>query len=247
MAMRKEPERRYASAEQLADDLRRHLDGRPVLARGDSTVYRAGKFVRRHAAAVAAAAGGDAGAGGGHRRDHAGAWCWPRRERDRAEASSRQARRAVDQFFTRVSEERLLNQPGLHPLRKELLRDARRFYEGFLAERAGDPAARRRAGGGPEPARPDHRGDRLARRGRRPVPAGDRALGRRARGRGRATRSTGRSWPAPSTVGRRSSCGWRAAATRPSTPADAPASSSRPLAARPPRRVRSAICWARSC
>jgi eukaryotic-like serine/threonine-protein kinase len=65
-----------------------------------------------------------------------------RRERDRAEASSRQARRAVDQFFTRVSEERLLNQPGLHPLRKELLQDAQRFYEGFLAERAGDPSLR---------------------------------------------------------------------------------------------------------
>jgi eukaryotic-like serine/threonine-protein kinase len=56
--------------------------------------------------------------------------------------SSRQARRAVDQFFTRVGEERLLNQPGLHPLRKELLQDAGRFYEEFLVERAGDPSLR---------------------------------------------------------------------------------------------------------
>ena len=47
-AMQKEPQRRYASAEQLAADIRRHLDGLPVLARRDTVAYRAGKFVRRH-------------------------------------------------------------------------------------------------------------------------------------------------------------------------------------------------------
>jgi serine/threonine protein kinase/tetratricopeptide (TPR) repeat protein len=55
MALRKEPERRYASVEQLSEDLRRHLEGLPVLARGDSTAYRASKFLRRHRAGVAAA------------------------------------------------------------------------------------------------------------------------------------------------------------------------------------------------
>jgi len=54
MALRKEPERRYASAALFADDLRRHLHGRPVSARADSTLYRLGKFARQHAAAVAA-------------------------------------------------------------------------------------------------------------------------------------------------------------------------------------------------
>ena len=48
-ALRKEPERRYDSAEQLADDLERHLDGRPVTAHADTWTYRARKFVRRHA------------------------------------------------------------------------------------------------------------------------------------------------------------------------------------------------------
>jgi tetratricopeptide (TPR) repeat protein len=48
MAMRKEPERRYASVEQLAADVRRYLEGRPVMARKDSLGYRAGKFLRRH-------------------------------------------------------------------------------------------------------------------------------------------------------------------------------------------------------
>jgi serine/threonine-protein kinase len=54
-AMHKEPERRYASVEQLATDLQRHLDGLPVLARKDTFAYRAGKFVRRHRIGVAAA------------------------------------------------------------------------------------------------------------------------------------------------------------------------------------------------
>jgi eukaryotic-like serine/threonine-protein kinase len=53
-AMRKEPERRYASAEQFAEDLRRHLAGLPVIARQDSWSYRTGKFIRRHTAIVAA-------------------------------------------------------------------------------------------------------------------------------------------------------------------------------------------------
>ncbi len=56
MALRKEPERRYASVDLLSEDLRRHLEGHPVLARGDSFSYRTGKFVRRHRLAVAAAA-----------------------------------------------------------------------------------------------------------------------------------------------------------------------------------------------
>lgn len=55
-AMSKEPGRRYASAEQLAADVRRHLDGLPVLARPDTLIYRTGKFVRRHPVGVTASA-----------------------------------------------------------------------------------------------------------------------------------------------------------------------------------------------
>ncbi len=54
-ALRKEPERRYASVRALADDVRRHLDGQPIEARSDSLIYRAGKFVRRHRLGVASA------------------------------------------------------------------------------------------------------------------------------------------------------------------------------------------------
>ncbi len=56
MALRKEPHRRYGSAAQLAEDLRRSLEGEPVLARKDTFAYRGAKFVRRHKIGVAAAA-----------------------------------------------------------------------------------------------------------------------------------------------------------------------------------------------
>ena len=48
MAMRKEPERRYASVERLSEDIRRHLEHRPILAVPDTSAYRASKFVSRH-------------------------------------------------------------------------------------------------------------------------------------------------------------------------------------------------------
>jgi serine/threonine-protein kinase len=48
MAMRKEPERRYGSAQQMAGDIQRYLEGKPVIARRDTLSYRSAKFVKRH-------------------------------------------------------------------------------------------------------------------------------------------------------------------------------------------------------
>jgi serine/threonine-protein kinase len=53
-ALRKEPERRYGSVEQLARDVRAFLDGLPVSARPDALGYRAAKFLRRRRVEVAA-------------------------------------------------------------------------------------------------------------------------------------------------------------------------------------------------
>lgn len=53
MALRREPERRYATVEQMADDVRNFLAMRPVRARRDTAAYRVNRFVRRHAAGVA--------------------------------------------------------------------------------------------------------------------------------------------------------------------------------------------------
>ncbi|MGH9162450.1 MAG: serine/threonine-protein kinase, partial [Vicinamibacteraceae bacterium] len=56
MALRKEPERRYATVAQMTEDVLRHLSGLPVRARPDTLGYRTSKFVRRHARAVAGVA-----------------------------------------------------------------------------------------------------------------------------------------------------------------------------------------------
>lgn len=56
-ALRKEPEKRYRSVEQFSEDVRRYLEGRPVVARIDTPGYRFAKFVRRNAVAVAASIG----------------------------------------------------------------------------------------------------------------------------------------------------------------------------------------------
>jgi serine/threonine protein kinase/tetratricopeptide (TPR) repeat protein len=55
-ALRKEPQRRYQSVAQFAEDIRRHLAGLPVSASRDTLSYRTSKFVKRHKTAVAAAA-----------------------------------------------------------------------------------------------------------------------------------------------------------------------------------------------
>ncbi len=55
MAMHPDRSRRYATANSLAEDLRRHLDNQPVIARPPGTRYRIGKFVQRHRVGVAAA------------------------------------------------------------------------------------------------------------------------------------------------------------------------------------------------
>jgi len=56
MAIRKDPTRRYTSVAQFSEDIRRHLDGLPVMARQDTFGYRASKFIRRNKIGVAAAA-----------------------------------------------------------------------------------------------------------------------------------------------------------------------------------------------
>lgn len=55
-ALRKEPRRRYESAAQFSEDIRRHLAGLPVIARKDTWSYRSAKFIRRNRIAVGAGA-----------------------------------------------------------------------------------------------------------------------------------------------------------------------------------------------
>ncbi|TWT36103.1 Serine/threonine-protein kinase PknD [Posidoniimonas corsicana] len=59
-------------------------------------------------------------------------------QRQRAEENAELARQAVRDYYVRVSEESLLDQPGMHPLRNDLLRQALDYYQGFLAESGDD-------------------------------------------------------------------------------------------------------------
>jgi eukaryotic-like serine/threonine-protein kinase len=96
MALRKEPGRRYASADLLRQDLLRFLEGQPILAHRGSRRYRLGKFVRRHRVEVIAAGLLLLSLLGG-----LGAALWQagvaQREGERAEASRVQAERALVQ------------------------------------------------------------------------------------------------------------------------------------------------------
>jgi tetratricopeptide (TPR) repeat protein len=55
MALRKEPHRRYGSADQFSEDISRYLKSLPVIARPDTRGYRVGKFIRRNRVGVVAA------------------------------------------------------------------------------------------------------------------------------------------------------------------------------------------------
>lgn len=101
-ALHKDPDRRYASPEHLADDIRRHLKGLPVSARSDTLRYRASRFVRRHRTGVAASAAVVLALVAG-----LGLAVWQGRqaaaERDRAEGALERAERTLDFLTTMIS------------------------------------------------------------------------------------------------------------------------------------------------
>jgi hypothetical protein len=67
-ALRKEPNERYVSVEEFAEDIQHHLSGMPVRARNPTLSYRSGRFLRRHKESFATAMVGLGLAGGCDRR-----------------------------------------------------------------------------------------------------------------------------------------------------------------------------------
>jgi serine/threonine-protein kinase len=147
-AMAKEPGRRYPAAGELAADLQRWQRGEPIRARPAGVLERGWRWCRRNprVAALTAALllvflGGFAGVVWQWRRAEANAEA-ARRHQALADENFRAALKAVDEYLVRVSENRLLNEPGLQPLRRELLETARTFYQRFVEQRRDDPAVR---------------------------------------------------------------------------------------------------------
>jgi tetratricopeptide (TPR) repeat protein len=150
--MEKNPADRYATASDLADDLRRYLLQEPIRAKKPTFIQRAGKWSRRHPAFVRSAVlmlfSITAGS-------VLSTWLiWQEKERtgnalkaeatarDRAEEQRRQARKAVDTMYTQVAEKWLNNQPGMEEQQREFLTAALDFYKQFSQEESTDPEHR---------------------------------------------------------------------------------------------------------
>jgi tetratricopeptide (TPR) repeat protein len=140
--LEKEPARRYATAADLADDLRRFLDGEPLAARPAGLGERAWKWARRRPA-WATLLGVIVGA----LLVIAGSFLWSYArvlgERDHARHSLQVARTAIDDLYTKMASERLFDEPQLDPLCQELLEKARALYEELAHEQSADPDVRR--------------------------------------------------------------------------------------------------------
>jgi serine/threonine-protein kinase len=141
-AMAVELRQRYPSAKALADDLEHWMANEPVSAWRETFAERAARWARRHRTWIKAGAAALLVI----MAVSVGFMVLLRQERNRAEESFLQARATVDQYFTDVSENRLLDVPTLQPLREELLNSALKYYEGFVAQRGDDPSVRRELG-----------------------------------------------------------------------------------------------------
>jgi serine/threonine-protein kinase len=148
-ALAKDPADRYPSAMELAAEVQRWLAGEPVRAWREPWRVRARRWLGRHRTAMSAAAAAAlvalvslAAATG----LLAAANTRERSARAEAEENFRQARRAVDQYFTTVSEDQRLQEHDLRALRRQLLQAAVEFHRQFVSQRRDDPGLRAELG-----------------------------------------------------------------------------------------------------
>ena len=129
MALRKEPKRRYASVEQFAEDVRRHLANLPVVARKDTLAYRSSKFFTRHKAGVAAVAVVLLTLGAG--------FAATLREARIAERRFSEERSLANSLMFDVHDS-IKDLPGATPVRKMLVEKAQEYLDRLAREAAGD-------------------------------------------------------------------------------------------------------------
>jgi serine/threonine protein kinase len=147
-ALAKNPEDRYATAQELAADLSRFLDDKPIQAKPPSVVNRLSKWSRRHRALVGGALGllllatiGLAVSNYWVLQEQAKtqrAYDAEAKQRALAEENFQQARRMLD-LFTQVTEEDLANHPDAQELRRTLLAASLDYYQNFITRSEGNP------------------------------------------------------------------------------------------------------------
>jgi eukaryotic-like serine/threonine-protein kinase len=172
-AIARDADHRYQTGAELADDLRRFVEDKPVRARRAGPVEQLRRWCRRNplvsgltAALVAVAAVSFVAV--------VGLWQRAESQRGRAEANAIEflgqsqraaanaleagwqtqraaanfgkAREVVDLMLTRVADEPLRNAPQMEPARRQILEDALKFYQELLAQRADNSALRLETG-----------------------------------------------------------------------------------------------------
>jgi len=140
----KNPADRYSSAGELKADLQRYLNDEPVLARPESRFSKARRWARKNPAVAALSLAIAAvifiaatGLGIANWRLQQ-SLALTQLHKTRAEQRFTDLFDVIDQQYTLVSEEKLLREPGLTNLRKQLLRKARGYYAAFVQARPGD-------------------------------------------------------------------------------------------------------------
>ncbi|MEM7558064.1 MAG: serine/threonine-protein kinase, partial [Planctomycetota bacterium] len=150
-AIDKNHAKRYASAEQFGEDLRRFMADQPVLARRASWAEQTLRWMRRNVALTAAMlsmivtiailiAATFAILGQKTRSDEN--FERAEQQKELAEENFQLAYDAVDQFYDKVTNETLLEEPGMEGLRKTLLSEAGDFYKDLAKRRANNQALR---------------------------------------------------------------------------------------------------------
>lgn len=131
-ALHREPDRRYGSVREFADDLERFLEQRPVLATPDSFAYRASRFLRRHRIPVTAAAVVVAVL--------AAATVISLRERERAIRRSLEIRQLSNRLIFDIHDE-LVGLTGVTKAREKLVSTAHEFLTKIAPDAQHDPEA----------------------------------------------------------------------------------------------------------
>jgi serine/threonine protein kinase/tetratricopeptide (TPR) repeat protein len=148
MAIRKEPHRRYQSVEQFSEDIRRHLESLPVLARDDSIRYRVAKFAGRHRAGVAAGSLAVLMMIAGIITT-----TFEARRARMQEHLAKEAQAKAERRFNEVRKlahsvlfdyhDAIKNLPGSTPVRERLVRDSLQYLDGLAGEVTGDRSLQR--------------------------------------------------------------------------------------------------------